>query len=50
MSSICYHNYMLSESAQKMVWLLEERGVAGYAWRKEITQIVRWISDYIKEK
>lgn len=40
---------MLSESAQKMVWILEERGVAGYAWRNEITKIVRWITDYITE-
>ncbi len=49
MSSIRFHNDMLSESAQKMVRLFEERGVAGYAWRKEITDIVRWIANHIKE-
>ena len=41
-------NPLLTESAQKMAWLVEERGIAGAPWNNELNNIAQWIRKYVK--
>lgn len=49
-NSLRINNSLLTESAQKMVWLVEERGIAGCPWKKELDAIALWIRRYVKQE